>query len=363
MGREKFSFESIEPLEDRIRRLDQDAAYIQVWDRTDRTNEQNLGRFDLTETDALPYLDERYQPESHPDDDDEPADPYEGSFGEYDDEEEPEDEEPAPRRRAGAMPTPREIAEAGCRWMRELAIGNTVGEAWCRYRVKVYGPKGVRVLHTGTFICRNHDHDIELPVPAEIRDLKIPQPTFDEAANAGAAKGVKALGDYYAQWGRIVLGSVGQLQGVNNEMLTRLHRQLTESRDQVDQLVAAVLENRYKELEMSEERRAEERTGDARTELAREALSQLGDAAKAFLTARGINPEMADVLGVLGTSPDLVGALNDPDVRALMQEPSNLSSLAEMLKVAGRQARAARDGGGGSPPPPPPDTTSQPTAG
>jgi hypothetical protein len=143
VGREKFSFESIEPLEDRIRRLDQDAAYIQIWDRTDRSNEQNLGRFDLTETDALPYLDERHQV---PPDDDEPADPYEGSFGEYDHDEEPEDDEPPPRRRAGAMPTPREIAEAACRWLRELAVGNTVGEAWCRYRVKVYGPKGVRVV-------------------------------------------------------------------------------------------------------------------------------------------------------------------------------------------------------------------------
>ena len=56
--------------------------------------------------------------------------------------------------------------------MRDLAIGNTVGEAWCRFRVKVFGPKGMKVLHTGTFICRNHDFDIELPVPEALRDLK-----------------------------------------------------------------------------------------------------------------------------------------------------------------------------------------------
>ena len=181
--------------------------------------------------------------------------------------------------------------------------------------------------------------------------MKIPHPTFDEAANDGAAKGIKALGDYYAQWGRIVLGSVGQLQGVNNEMLGRLHKQLGESREQVDTLVGAILENRYKELELDEERRSEERDGVARHALAKEALSQLGDAAKAFLTARGVNPEMADVLGVLGSSPELIAALNDPDVRALMDDPSNLSGLAQMLKGAAAQARAVREAGVTMPPP------------
>jgi len=355
VGHDKFSFERIEPLQDRIQRLAQDAAYVQVWDRTDRKNEQNLGRFDLTATDALPYLTERAQPAPLEMDDDGPADPYEGSFGAYDElEEDLEDPEPHYE-----PPTPLEIAQAACRWMRELAIGNTVGEAWCRFRVKVFGPKGMKVLHTGTFICRNHDFDIELPVPEALRDLKIPSPSFEESANAGAAKGIKALGDYYAQWGRIVLGSVGQLQGVNNEMLGRLHKQLSESRGQVDQLVASILENRFNELQMVEERQADERADGARHALAREALSQLGDAAKAFLTAKGVNPEMADVLGVLGSSPELMGALNDPDVRVLMQDPANLGSLAQMLKAAAHQARAAREASTAPPTGPAP----QPAAG
>jgi len=127
---------------------------------------------------------------------------------------------------------------------------------------------------------------------------------------------------------------VGQLQGVNNAMLNRLHRQLR---------------------------------------LAREALNQLGDAAKAFLTARGVSPGLADVLGVIGTSPELVGTLSDPDVRALMRDPDNLKSLAQMLKAAAAQARAAQQAqaqaqqpGGGTTPPPGSNPTSnqtQPAAG
>lgn len=343
MGREKFGFESIESVEGRIRRLVHDAAYVQVWDRTDRNNELNLGRFDLTESDALPYLSEAASsPHLEEDFDEEgPSELYE------------EEDAPHQRGRYGEPVSPEAIGDAACRWLREMAVSNTVGEAWCRFRVRVYGPKGIKVLHTGTFICRNHDHDLELPVPAALQDLKIPLPTFEEAATAGAAKGIKALGDYYAQWGRIVLGSVGQLQGVNNEMLARLHKQLGESREQVDQLVGAILENRVSELQVDEQRRSEERAGDARHALAKEALTQLGDAAKTFVTARGLHPEMADMLGVLGTSPDLMAALNDPEVRSLMQDPSNLASLAHMLKVAAQQARAAREAASTPPGPPP----------
>lgn len=51
---------------------------------------------------------------------------------------------------------------------------------------------------------------------------------------------------------------------------------------------------------------------------------------------------MADALGTLGQSPDMLQALQDPDVRALMQDPNNVRLVAAMLKQAGEQARAAR---------------------
>lgn len=143
----------------------------------------------------------------------------------------------------------------------------------------------------------------------------------------------------------IVLGAVGQLQGVNNAMLARMHTQLHQSRDQVDQLVAAILTHRAAEAgaELAEQRRASERSQDTRTILAQQALQQLGEAAKAFLAARGVTPELADALGAIGQRPELVQTLNDPDVRVLMHDPNNLRMLAGMLKQAAQQARALRD--------------------
>lgn len=346
MGRASFDFEGLDAIEGRIRRLAKDIAYLAVSDRTERHHEEQLGRFDFVMRDALPYLEGAADvPEPSRNEQAHGLFGYEDDLPPEPDVEEEDDDEDAP--------SPPEdldaIAEAGCRWLRDIAKRNTVGEPFRRFRVKAYGAKGIRVVDTASFVCKNVDHDLDLPMLAngsrqEVEsDLRIPTPTFEDAAASGASRGIKALGDYYAQWGQIVLGSVGQLQGVNNAMLGRLHRQLQESRDQVDQLVAAILEFRVAELKLNDDRRADERSSDARADLARHALQQLGDAAKAFLATRGVPPELADVLGALGSSPTLVSALNEPDVRELIREPQNLELLAGLLRQAGAQARLLRD--------------------
>ena len=350
MARDRFSFQGLEPIERRLRRLADDVVYVTVSDRTDRKSEEMLGRFELTLADALPYLDD--VPDDDWDDPDEDPTRYFGAPEDLDDEQPDDDEddespEPAPLVRHEEHSQAR-YAEAACRWLRDIAVRNTVGEPYRRFRMKAYGPKGMRVVDTGTFVCRNEGYDLDLPLGAaapsgEGQALQIPSPTFEQVETAGAAKGIKALGDYYAQWGRIVLGSMGQLQHVNNDMQSRLHRQLQESRSQVDELVAAILEFRAAEMKMGAERAAEEKATDTRTLLAQQALQQLGEAAKAFLAAKGVSPEMADVLGAIGQSPDLVAALSDPDVKTLMQDPDNLRALAGMLKGAAVQARAARE--------------------
>ena len=333
---DQFTFEGIDLIDKRFLARTEGAAYLVVKDRTVSEHEETVGRLDLTEQDVTPYLPDALSAalfddelgEGWSEDDDEPDDSWSP--------EEPPDE----AEDDGPRLSPAEMMKAALRWVREVAIRNTVGEPYRRFRVKLYSPKAVDVLASGQFVCRNDRFDID-EVAAPAAPPPIPTPSFDEAARAGSAKGLKALGDYYAQWGAIVLGSVGQLQGVNNAMLARLHRQLQESRDQVDKLVASILEFRVKEIEVQEERLADERDGDARTALAREALGQLGQAANAFLAGRGMSPESVELLGLLSTSPDLMAALKDPSVRALMQDPSNLKDLAEMLRQVGAQAQAA----------------------
>jgi hypothetical protein len=224
--------------------------------------------------------------------------------------------------------------------------------------VRAYGPKGIRTIETATFSCRDEDWDLDLPtlrggMPPGAGDLQIPPPTFEQAETVSAVRGMRALGDYYAQWGLIVLGSVSQFQGVNNAMLGRMHRQLDASRGQVDELIGGILNLRAAEMEAAEQRRTTDRVEDTRADIAKHALQQLGDAAKVFLAAKGVPPEMSELVGPLGQSPELMATLADPDVRTLLQDPTNLRFVAALLKQAADQARAMRQG-------PPP--TSEPQA-
>ena len=358
---DRYTFEGLDTFEKRLRRVARDVAYLVVWDRTNRTQEDMLGRFELTLRDAFPYLEDadelvdRDEDEEDEDADSEVRDPY-GTDDDLEEEADDGDERTLTRRverLLGRTPGPADFAVAALRWVHDIAARNMGGDEVRRFRVRAYAPKGVRTVETASFLVRDDDADLDLPAlapPVAVAqaqpDLRIPPPSFEAVEASATVKGMRALGDYYAQWGQIVLGSVGQLQGVNNAMLARMHKQLQQSRDQVDQLVAAILTHRAAEAELAEQRRVSEKSEDTRTVLAQQALQQLGEAAKAFLAARGVTPELADALGAIGQSPELVQTLNDPDVRVLMHDPNNLRLLAEMLKQAAQQARSVRDAQG-----------------
>jgi len=352
-----FSFEGLDDVEERVLRRAADIGYITIKDRTDRVTEDPVGRFNFRERDALPYSEPRHEmsqpavknPPTDDDDVDDDEDPVDDDGDEFESEEF-EDEDESSRDDPGWPPhhnepptrralTQEEIAKAACRWLRDIAARHCVGGEYSRFRVRLYPPKGTKLIDGGHFVCRNLNWTDQIPDRADtMPDLRIPPPNFDQMAKDSTLKGIKALGDYYAQWGQIVLGSVGQLQGVNNSMLARLHSQLQESRGQVDELVASILEFRHNEFESQEQRRVEERAGDTRTELARDALQHLGTAATAFLAGRSVHPDLLETFGAISASPELTEALRDPKVRALMNNSDNLRGLAAMLQAAGDQA-------------------------
>ena len=246
------------------------------------------------------------------------------------------------------------LMAAALLWLRQTARLNTLGLPSCRFRVRLYGPKGMSVIDGGHFAC--HDTRAELQ-DGELPPLpNLPAPREDLLAEAASLPATALLGEFYNEWARIVLGSVGQLQGINNQMLGRLHTELQQSRGQVDQLVASILDNQIKELEVAREQAGAEREGDARRELAREAIGQLGQAASAFLTSKGLSPDMVDLFGVLGSSPELMATLKKPGVRALMSDPDNLKGLAAMLAQAADAAQAQA-----APSAPPQHTPTPPT--
>ncbi len=96
----QFTFEGFEAVAARVRAAAGGAAYLVVQDRTVRGRDVRLGRHDLAD-----------------------------------------DSE--------------EATAAAVAWLADLAVRNTVGEPWRRFRVKVWGPKGLRLVDSGQFVCRN----------------------------------------------------------------------------------------------------------------------------------------------------------------------------------------------------------------
>ena len=145
----------------------------------------------------------------------------------------------------------------------------------------------------------------------------------------------RALGESYENYGRLVLNGVGQLQGMMTQVVKDMGHELHETRGQVTTLVDNVLDKRVREIEIREEHAEQIQQMDHRTAMAREAFSQFGSIAQAYFSSRGLSPEMADIYGVISSSPELMGTLAKPSVRALLKDPATLKLLAQSLEQVG----------------------------
>jgi len=308
VSNDQFAFDQFDELEARLRRVAHDAAYAVVWDRTDREVDEKLGRFDFAPANVQINL--------------------------------ADDVLDSGLREDAELP-PGAQSEALCRWLRGVALSNMEGADLRRFRVRVYGSKGSAILETGSYACRRVKAPFEFPVIPALRDPDGKPLTYTQASERGAARGMEALAIYYAQWGQLLLGSVAQMQGINNQMHTQLYDQLRGARGQVDQLLASVLESRANEIELAQDHQLAQTADGARTALLKEAMDQLGQAARVMVAGKGVSPELTEVLGAISGSPELMATLTDPEVRKLMREPANLQGLAQMLKAAAAQQAEA----------------------
>ncbi len=177
----RFSFEGLDAVVARIHRRAPEAGYITIKDRTDRAREEPVGRFNLDEHDARAYLEPRVT--------DEP-------------------------------PTPVDLAKAACRWLRDIVARHWTGEEFRRFRVRIYQPKGAKLLGGGQFVCRDQywaDLGCDGVDPTEIGDQPSPAPTLDMDSRATAPESVEAPGNDCVLWSLIggpLSGSAGPTPGI-----------------------------------------------------------------------------------------------------------------------------------------------------
>ncbi len=234
-------------------------------------------------------------------------------------------------------PSPGELAQGALSWVRATAQRAATTDALRRFRLFAWGPKGVSRVFSRSFACRNARPRRPLPAPIALGELQAPAPRlgaahFEEAANHHALYAYKALGEFYAQFGQMLFTGVAQLQSVQDSVVGRLSQELHSSREQVDQLLAALLKFRFQDARQSAEERDKSRESEAISGLAEQAVGQIGLAVQTLLLTRGLTPETIEIIGTLGASPELMATLRDPRVQALVKNPANLQILANMLR-------------------------------
>ena len=230
------------------------------------------------------------------------------------------------------------------------------------FRLRAYSSKGEAVLTSLIFEVRSASAPAMIPSPpsaspeetslATRHNTQAPLLLPLELLNSrDPLAAYRALASYYAQFGQVLTNGLSNMMGISNDMLTGLYGQLKQSHKHRDDLVAAIVEMNMHREQRRDVSAANARDGDQRAALAEKALVQLTEAFKVIFTSQGMTPELAEVATIINAPPELMSALQNPAVRALMKKPKNLQGLAlllQQLALQQQQAEAAAAQGGGT---------------
>lgn len=344
------SFEGLEVTDAWITRHCARIAYLRLYDRTVRDDEEAVGKFEFSAEGAREAV--TGVATAAGGDDDGPADPVDG---------EPDDGEAddgPPSLPASGSIAPPVLARAARWWLRTTASGNlTPVDRYRRFRLRVYGPKGLDTLHTATFIARNLDLDGELVAQApEFPQFASPGPSPAPASAPDSGFGVafpalRALADGYQAFLGMCLQVFGQQNQINASALNRMLRENSEYRETLQQLFAQVLDSKRQMLEIEAAQALESRQGDVRAVLGQEAIRQTADLAKSLFGAH-LPQELRELGEVLTANPEVVALMRDPQMMALLRDRQRMREVAPVL----RMYAASTVPGAAPPPPPPPET-------
>ncbi len=332
-----------------------DIGYLAVSEVTDRNRSISGARVDFSSVALSPWL------KRDTTDDDEPED---------DDDEEQEDDDDAS---SGLGTLDRDavdnamLAIAGRRWVRETAVSLMAGRPHVKFKIGLWTPRGQTLLHSSRFEVRNpgarrkeadEDADVEAErkVAAKLPDLTptVAAPPPRPGPFPPEERIWQSLGDGYANLIALSQSTYSHIAKLHGAEIVSLSEQNKRLLGTVEALGADL---RHVHVGTAEQEREEVRdAGDAkvREALGVQFIQELGSLGRALAASKsGIPPELADVVGALGTSPDLMEALKLPEVRALLNDEATLKELAQLLRnvAAANQAAQAAAKPHASPPP------------
>lgn len=252
--------------------------------------------------------------------------------------------------RLGRLNLPEDLwGEERCRfaldWLDQQIRRVATGQHRTGFRVYLYGPKASN-KHTFTITAVDED-------PEEVLAEVTVQSVADEVERRSLFKLERAWESLVAQLmsrtGQIVELSMTVAQQADQIARNQAQQAAEESRAARQQVTDLVNANTHRQIAeaqakaelvtLSAQQRAAEEEKTFKSDLARDALGQLGGLANAIMMRQAglppIDPELSEVLASLQSSPELMDALKQPNVRAQLKDPHNLRTLAELLKATG----------------------------
>lgn len=328
-----YLFDSLEPIERRIRQVRADIGYVSLSEVLDRHHIEGIGRVDFNETDLAPYLFDDRQDEEF-----EEA----GELGEL----VPPD---------GGDDESLRLADAACRWIRETVAQNMPGRGECRFRVFVWRPKGEQIIFSARFGCTDPTFDPEAPaaLPTVVAPaapvLAAPTPTtpsvptFVHAVEAmPEARVWAALGGGYTHLIDLLQKSYAHLATLQNTTISNQNTQILRLQKVLEELMGELLKMRVGIAEAATTQREDADAARVREELGKQFITEIGTFGRVVAAAKfGMAPELVELAEMVNASPELMEAMKAPEVRKMLRDEKTRKELAELLLMAAKASAPA----------------------
>lgn len=250
---------------------------------------------------------------------------------------------------------PEDWVERSMEWLRGTMVsayeGDPPVEGQLRFRVRLYGPKGIERLGALTLTVNAIGLD-ETP-PAGTTVLSSVQ-GFPRARPHSGDSGVfrdhtEALGDAYKNFVAFMTTSITDVQRITRSQQDHSNADLARSRAQVDRLLAAVINLKMDAVEAKEATLRAQQTQN-QDAIALELFREIQKTAQTLaFQSQGVSPIVQTMAEVAEAAPELVQMLKDPALMELLKQPATRAMLVSMLQHFVSQL-GQRGGGGQAPP-------------
>lgn len=334
-----------------------DIAYVALSEITDRNRSVGAARVDFSAVGLGPWL-------KRPAGADEDEDPGDDDSPDGDDEEDGDDgnddAEPDLARSFGeALVGPRLLATAAMRWVLETVTALMAGRNYGKFKIGLWSPGGKTLIHSSRFEAKNPNArrrpaDEEAEVEAERASLpqaKGPDlaPTVHAPApRVGPAlpeeRVWQALGDGYTQLISLTQSTYSHIAKLQSAEIQSLFAQNKRLSDTVEAISEDLRNVHVGTAEAQRDEVNEAVSAKVREELGKQFIDQLGAGVRAYIASKSsLPPELVDVVSTLSQSSDLMDALRDPDVQAVIRQPEITSTLAGTLREIAEGFKKARE--------------------